>query len=449
MRGRAAADGMTGSARESGMTGNAPVHAIAGSARAEATGGAVFETVLGNGLKVLIQEVHSAPVVSFMVWYKVGSRNESTGITGISHLLEHMMFKGTPKYGKGEIARLLQRNGASFNAGTSIDYTNYYEVLASDRLELAMEIEADRMVNALIPDEEHRLEMTVVRSELERNEDNPHRALYTEIFAQAFKAHPYHWPTIGWRSDVESIRTEQIREHYKRHYMPNNATAVVVGDVEQDRALALVEKHFGGIGRGPDPPSVVTVEPPQLGERRFKIRKPGDTRYLMVAYPIPALVHPDNYALEALGIILGQGKTSRLYQALVEGKLATDTEAANETARDPFLFIAQATAAPGITLDLLEESLLGQADRLKSEPPSRADLGRAQKQIQASFTYSKDSIRSLAQQLGYYETVGTYRYLDTYLDRIAGVTPEDVSRVAGTYFGEDSRTVGHYEPLPE
>src|SRR6266850_3504061 len=191
-------------------------------------GSPVFEAVLANGLKVLIQELHVAPVVSFMVWYKVGSRNESAGWTGISHLLEHMMFKGTPKYGKGEISRLLQRNGASFNAGTSIDYTNYYEVLASDRLELAMQIESDRMAHALIPEEEHRLEMTVVRSELERNEDDPHRALYIETFAQAFKAHPYHWPTIGWRTDVESITTGEIRDYYKSHYVPNNATVVIV-----------------------------------------------------------------------------------------------------------------------------------------------------------------------------------------------------------------------------
>ena len=429
---------MTHGARTEGLVVNAPAAAIRGE---------VLEALLDNGLKALIREVRGVPVVSFMVWYKVGSRNESAGITGISHLLEHMMFKGTPKYGKGEIARLLQRNGASFNAGTSIDYTNYYEVLASDRLELAMEIESDRMANALIPEEEHRLEMTVVRSELERNEDNPHRALYQEILAQAFKAHPYHWPTIGWRSDVEAIRTEQIREYYKRYYMPNNATVVVVGDIGQDVALSLVEKHFGGIARGPEPPPVPTVEPPQLGERRFKIRKPGDTRYLMMAFPIPALAHPDNYALDVMGMILGHGKTSRLHQALVEGKLATEAEAANETARDPFLFIAQATAAPGVTLDLLEKSLLRQAERLKTEPPSRVELARAQKQIQASFIYSKDSIRSLAQQLGYYETVGSYRYLDTYLERISSVTPDEVTRVARAYLGEDTRTVGHYEPL--
>jgi len=431
------------------MTGRARAEASAPTEPKIEPAGAVFETALRNGLKVLIQEVHSAPVVSFMVWYKVGSRNEGAGVTGISHLLEHMMFKGTPKFGKGEIARLLQRNGASFNAGTSIDYTNYYEVLAAERLELTMEIEADRMVNALIPEEEHRLEMTVVRSELERNEDNPHRALYTELFAQAFKAHPYHWPTIGWRSDVEAITTEQIREYYKSHYMPNNATAVVVGDVGRDNAMALVEKHFGSIARRPLPNPVVTVEPPQQGARRFKLQRPGDTRYLMVAYPNPALAHPDNYALDVLGMILGNGKTSRLYQALVEGTVATEAEAQNETARDPFLFIAEATAAPGVALDALEASLFEQVDRLKGEPPSQVELNRARKQIQASFIYSKDSIRSLAQQLGYYETVGSYRYLETYLDRIGSVTAEDVVRAANTYLGERTRTVGHYEPIAD
>ncbi|HYQ95478.1 MAG TPA: pitrilysin family protein [Candidatus Eisenbacteria bacterium] len=410
-------------------------------------GSPVFEAVLDNGLKVLIQEVRGAPVVSSMVWYKVGSRNESAGVTGISHLLEHMMFKGTPKYGKGEIARLLQRNGASFNAATSLDYTNYYEILASDRLELALEIEADRMMNAVIPEEEHRLEMTVVRSELERNEDNPHRALYTELFAQAFLAHPYHWPTIGWRSDVEAIQTKQIRDHYRRYYVPNNATVVIVGDVARDQALALVRKHFGPIERGAEPPPVVTVEPRQVGERRFKIRKLGDTRYLMVAYKAPALTDPDTYALDVLGMILGNGKASRLYQALVEGNLATEAEAANETARDPLLFIAEATAAPGVPLDRLEPALLAEADRMKAEPPSQAELSRAKKQLQASFIYSRDSVRSLAQQLGYYETVGSYRYLDTYLDRIAKVASEDIQRVARGYLVEDARTIGHYDPL--
>jgi zinc protease len=421
---------------------------MSGSAVAATVQPPVHETTLSNGLKVLIQEVHTAPVVSFMVWYKVGSRNESAGITGISHLLEHMMFKGTPTYGKGEIARILQRNGASFNAGTSLDYTNYYEVLASDRLDLAIQIEADRMRNALIPDEEHRLEMTVVRSELERNEDNPHRALYLETFAQAFKAHPYHWPTIGWRTDVEQIKTEQIRDYYRRYYVPNNATVVIAGDVDRSKVLASVERAFGSIPKGPEPPEVKIVEPPQIGERRFKIRKPGDTRYLMVAWRNPALTDPDTYPLDVLGMILGHGKTSRLYRALVEGKLATDVDASNETARDPFLLIAQATVAPGATLDGVEAELYREVEKLKNKPVAPEELARAKRQVQASFVYAKDSIRSLAQQLGYFETVASYKYLNTYLDKIAAVTPEALQRVARKYLTEDTRTVGWYEPLP-
>jgi len=408
----------------------------------------VHETTLANGLKVLIQEVRSAPVVSFMVWYKVGSRNEGAGITGISHLLEHMMFKGTPSYGKGEIARILQRNGASFNAGTSMDYTCYYEVLASDRLELAVEIEADRMVHAAIPPEEHRLEMTVVRSELERNEDNPHRALYQETLAQAFQAHPYHWPTIGWRTDVEQIQTEQIREYYRTHYMPNNATAVIVGDIDPAEALAITERHFGQIPPGPAPPAVLIVEPPQIGERRFKIRKPGETRYLMISWKNPAMAHPDSYPLDVLGMILGHGHTSRLYRAIVEGKLATEIDAANETARDPFLLAIQATAAPGVSLDRLENAVYREIDRLKAEPVGPEELIRAKRQVAAAFVYSRDSIRSLAQQLGYFETVDSYRYLDTYLARISEVAQDDIRRVASQYLREETRTVGFYDPLP-
>jgi zinc protease len=421
---------------------------MSGSAIAATVQPPVHETTLSNGLKVLVQEVHTAPVVSFMVWYKVGSRNETAGITGISHLLEHMMFKGTPTYGKGEIARILQRNGASFNAGTSLDYTNYFEVLASDRLELAIQIEADRMRNALIPAEEHRLEMTVVRSELERNEDNPHRALYLQCFAQAFLAHPYHWPTIGWRTDVEQITTEQIRDYYRRHYVPNNATLVIVGDVDRAKVLALVERAFGPIPRGADPPEMKVVEPPQVGERRFKIRKPGDTRYLMAAWRNPALTDPDTYPLDVLGMILGHGKTSRLYRALVEGKLATEVDATNETARDPFLLIAQATVAPGATLEGVEAGLDREVDRLKKELVAPEELARAKRQVQASFVYAKDSIRSLAQQLGYFETVASYKYLDTYLGKIEAVTPEAIQRVARKYLIDDARTVGWYDPLP-
>jgi zinc protease len=408
----------------------------------------VFETALENGLKVLIREERTAPVVAFMVWYRVGSRNENVGITGISHLLEHMMFKGTPAFGKGEIARALQRIGASFNASTSLDYTNYHEVLSSRHLPLAVRLEADRMMNALISEEEHQREMTVVRSELERNDDIPHHQLYQETLAHAFHAHPYHWPTIGWPADVEGISTEQIRAYYRAHYMPNNATAVIVGDVATEEALALLQEHFGPIPRGKEPPPVRTEEPEQRGERRFKIRRPGDTAYLMASWKTPALTHPDTYALDALGMILGHGRTSRLYQALVEGKLATDADASNESLRDPFLLIVQATAAPGVPLARLEAALLAEPERLQREPPSPAELARARKQLQAMFVYAKDSIRSLAQQLGYYETTANWRYLETYLDEVMKLTPERIRRAAETYLIEDHRIVGWYEPVP-
>ncbi len=442
-----------------GTVGAPPAHAgttskseakkkMTGTSATLSTQNQVQETTLGNGLKVLIQEDHTAPVVAFMVWYKVGSRNETSGISGISHLLEHMMFKGTPTYGKGEIGQMLQRNGASFNAGTSLDYTCYYEVLASDRLELAMQIESDRMNHATIPDDEHQLEMTVVRSELERNEDDPHRALYIESFSTAFKAHPYHWPTIGWRTDVEQITTQQIRDYYKTYYKPNNATVVIVGDIKADQALAMAKKYFGVVPRGEAPPEMKIVEPPQEGERRFKIRKSGDTRYLMVSYRNPSMDDPDSYPLDVLGMILGHGKTSRLYSGLVERKLATDVDAANETARDPFLLIATATVAPEATLEQVEAALYKEIERLKKEPVTAVELARAKRQVQASFVYAKDSMRSLAQQLGYYETVNSYKYLDTYMGRIDAVTPEDIRRVARKYLVEESRTVGLFDPLP-
>jgi zinc protease len=406
----------------------------------------IFETTLENGLKVLIQEVRLAPVVSFAVWYRVGSRNESAGITGISHLLEHMMFKGTPRFGKGEIARALQGIGASFNAGTSLDYTCYYETLKSDQLELAMEIESDRMVNAAIPEDEHRLEMTVVRSELERNEDNPHRAIYQEVFATAFQAHPYHWPTIGWRSDVESITTEQIRRHYRAHYVPNNAVVVVVGDVDRDSAIERVRHWFGGIPSGELPPPVTTTERPQQGERRFRLRKPGDTRLVLAAWRNPAMEHPDSYALDVLGLILGHGRTSRLHRALVERGLATEADAANESARDPFLVVALATAAPDRPLAEVEAAMLHEVDRLRTEAVTDAELRRAKKQVEAGFLYSKDSIQSLSNQLGYYETIASWRYVEEYPSKIRAVTADDVKRVAAAYLIDDARTVGWFDP---
>jgi zinc protease len=406
----------------------------------------VRETVLPNGLKVLTKEVRSAPVVSFSVWYRVGSRNEHTGITGVSHLLEHMMFKGTRRYAVGEIARTLFLNGASFNASTYYDWTNYYATIAADRLGLAMQIEADRMVDSRIDKADLDAEMTVVRSELEGGETNPGRLLFREVVAAAFAAHPYRWPVIGWRSDVENVPRDAIYRHYKAYYGPNNATVVIVGDFDTASALALVRKHFGGLKPIPPPPPVYTTEPPQRGERRVVVRRAGSLPMATLAYKAPAPNHPDFYALDVLAMVLGEGRASRLYQALVEKELASRADAGMPGLHDPFLIYLTATARPGTTADKLEAALLDEVERVRTSPITADELTRAKSQIEAEFVFQTDSVTAQARQLGYWAMVDDWRYLATYLDRVRAVTPEAIQQVAQKYLVPDTRTVGHFIP---
>ncbi len=406
----------------------------------------VKETILPNGLKVLTKEVRNAPVVSFAVWYKVGSRNEHTGITGVSHLLEHLLFKGTKKYGLGEISRTLFVNGASFNASTYYDWTNYYETLSSDRLELAMQIEADRMVNSRIDKADLDSEMSVVRSELEGRENSPGTLLYQAVQAAAFQAHPYQWPVIGWRTDVENVSRDAIYNYYKTYYGPNNATVVMVGDFETEKALDLVRKHFGKLKRIPEPPQVYTSEPPQRGERRVEVRRAGSLPMTLIAYRTPEAKHPDFYALDALSIVLGEGRVSRLYQALVEKQIASDVDAGAASLRDPYLITVSATARPGVTVEKLEAALLAEIERLKKEPITAEELERVKSQIEASFVFQNDSVTSQANQIGYWAMIDDWRYLSTYLDRIRALKPADIQKVAQKYFVTDARTVGHFIP---
>jgi zinc protease len=407
------------------------------------------EAVLSNGLKVLVKEVRGAPVVSVSVWYRVGSRNEHTGITGVSHLLEHMLFKGTKRYAVGEISRTLFLQGAAFNASTHYDWTNYYATIASDRLELALEIEADRMVNSRIDKADLDAEMTVVRSELEGGENNPGRLLWRTVTTAAFEAHPYRWPVIGWRSDVENVPRDAIYRYYKTHYGPNNATVVIVGDVGAERALALVRKHFGRLTPIPPPPRVYTTEPPQRGERRVTVRRAGSLPMVLIAYKAPAATHPDAYALDVLQIVLGEGRTSRLYQALVEKQIATRADADNPSLRDPFLFSVSATARPGTTAEALETALVDEVERVRSAPVTDEELARARSRIEADFVFQTDSVTSQARQIGYWAMIDDWRYLTTYLDRIRAVTAADVQRVAQAYLIPEARTVGHFIPTDD
>jgi len=406
----------------------------------------VQETVLPNGLTVLVKEVRSAPVVSFSVWYRVGSRNEHTGITGVSHLLEHMLFKGTRQYRLGEIARTLFLNGASFNASTYYDWTNYYATIAADRLELAMRIEADRMVNSRIDKADLDAEMTVVRSELEGGENSPGRLLWQAVVSAAFQAHPYSWPVIGWRSDVENVPRDAIHRYYRTHYGPGNAVVVIVGDVTAADALRLVRRHFGPIERIPKPPDVYTVEPPQRGERRVTVRRSGSLPSALIAWKAPAARHPDTYALDVLATVLGEGRTSRLYQALVEKGVASRVDAGSPSLRDPFLFYVSATARPGVTAERLETALLEEVERAAAAPITDEELARTQRRAEAEFVFQTNSVTAQARQLGYWAMIGDWRYLTTYLDRIRALTPADIQAVARRTFNADTRTVGHFVP---
>jgi zinc protease len=405
--------------------------------------------MLPNGLEVLTKEVHSAPVVSFQVYYRVGSRNEHTGITGCSHLLEHMMFKGTHRYQVGEISRMLTVNGARFNANTTYDYTSYFETLSSDRLELAMQIESDRMVNSLIDPAQMKSEMTVVRSELEGGENNPETLLDRGVWAAAYEVHPYHWPVIGWRIEVENVPRDVLYAYYKRYYGPNNATVVIVGDINTDRALAMVRQYFGSIKPIPTPPPVYSQEPQQHGERRVVVNRAGNLSYLEMAYHIPEGKHPDFYAFDVLSQIMSAGRTSRLYQTLVETGLAVSADAGDPTLHDPSLFLLQATPRPGVALADLEKAAVAQFERVKNEDVSEEELRRAKNQIEADFIYQRDSVTAQATLLGRYDAWTGWRYLQSYLDRIRAVSAADVRRVAQQYFVQTNRTVGWFVPTSE
>ena len=406
-----------------------------------------------NDLKILLSPQRAAPVVALMVVYRVGSRNEAVGHTGATHLLEHMLFKGTPTYNKKngtQIAAVLQKHGAIFNADTWLDRTRYYEMLPSDQMELAMHLEADRMRNSLIADEDRQLEMTVVRNELERGENDPGRILEERIWAMAFREHPYHHPTIGWRSDVEGIPTWRLKEFYDTYYHPNNATLIVVGDFELEEALNLTARHFGSIPSSPHPiPPMYTVEPPQQGEVRFVLRRAGQLGLVEMAWHIPEATHPDSAALTVLDHVLSAGVTSRLYQALIETQLAVDVGAQAYQFIDPGLFTVDLTLSPGVRHEEAERAILEVIDQLKREPLSDKELQKAKNIITTQMIYLRDSPFGVVSVLGESEAVADWKLYVDLPRMVAQVTPEEVQRVANAYFYDDNRTVGYFIPKEE
>jgi zinc protease len=403
-----------------------------------------------NDLKVLLVPQSSAPVVAFMVVYRVGSRNEAVGYTGATHLLEHMLFKGTPTYNKQngtQIAAVLQKQGAAFNADTWYDRTRYYEMLPSDQLELAIHLEADRMRNSFIADEDRQSEMTVVRNELERGENEPSRVLDHRIWATAFREHPYHHPTIGWRSDVEGIPTARLKEFYDVYYHPNNAVALLVGDFDEARALELIARDFGVFPASTQPiPPMYTVEPPQEGEQRIVLRRPGQLGIVEVAWRIPEARHPDSVVLTLLDHILSAGVTARLYQALVETQLALDESAHASRFVDPGLFSIEATLNPGVEHAQVEQAIYAEIEKLKTSEVTAAELRKAQNIITTQIIYQRDSPMSIARSLSETEVVAGWKFYVDLPALIEQVTAADIQRVVKEYFTEDHRTVGWFIP---
>jgi zinc protease len=418
-------------------------------------------TVLDNGLKVLVQEVHTAPLASVWCWYKVGSKDEVTGQTGVSHWVEHMNFKGTANIPRDQVKGIIEKFGGSWNGYTWIDQTTYMETASTAGLDRMLFIESERMANCLYDPEDCESERTVIISELQGSENDPDTLLEQEVIAAAYKVHPYRHPTIGWLSDLQSMTRDDLYQYYRRNYIPNNATLVIVGDVETDDVLRRVEKQFGGIPSGPTPRRVGVVEPEQLGERRVEVSRPGTTAYLKLAYHAPAVGDPDFFPMLVLDAILTGAKginlwssfrtpppqrSARLYRALVERRLASSIGAGLLPTQHPFLYLVSATAMEGVPLQDVETAATRAIDDVAKNGITGRELAKAKNQLRARIVFENDSVTNLGHQLGYFETVAN---LDIYQDapnRIAEISESDVNRAAQKYLRGDRRTVGWFSP---
>ncbi|CAN5676965.1 hypothetical protein BH24ACI5_BH24ACI5_00090 [soil metagenome] len=424
----------------------------------------VREATLTNGLKVLVKEIHTAPLVSVWCWYRVGSGDEPAGLTGVSHWVEHMNFKGTENIPRDRMKGIVERFGGMWNGYTWIDQTTYLETAASAALDQMLFIEAERMSKGLYDPVDCESERTVIISELQGGENDPEQLLDIEVTAAALRVHPYGHPTIGWLQDLRSISREDLYTFYRRYYVPNNATLVVVGNVDADDVVRRVARHFDRIPAGPISRYERTAEPVQAGERRVLVEREGTTAYLKLAYPAPAAGSPDFFPMLVLDTVLTGAKgvslwcafrdappqrKARLYSALVERGLATVVCGSLLPTVDPFLFTISLTAAAGVPLDALEEAALGEIDRAWRGELSPAEIVRAKRQLRTRLVLENDSVTSVAHQLGYFETVGGPGYLSALEARIEAVTLDDVAQVARERLGSATRTVGRFHPVKE
>jgi zinc protease len=421
----------------------------------------VRETVLGNGLKVLIQEVHTAPLASVWCWYRVGSKDEGPGLTGVSHWCEHMNFKGTRNIPRDQVKGIIEKFGGSWNGYTWIDQTTYLETASKDALDRMLFIEAERMDGCLYDPADCESERTVIISELQGGENDPEQLLDTEVTAAAFKVHPYHHPTIGWQTDLETMTRDDLYGHYRRHYVPSNATLVVVGDVDTDDTLKAIEKQFGTIPPGSVPARVRQVEPEQQAERRVVLRKPGTTAYWKAAFHAPAfedesffpLLVADAVLNGAAGLNIWSGggvsrpqRSARLYRALVDKGLASNVGGSLMPTQHPYLYGIYAGVAEGQSLTAVEEVMLTEIERLRTSGITPEELRKVQAQLRARFVYDGDSVTDIAHQIGYFETIASWSAYHALRHRLEAVTVDQVNAAAAKYLTASNRTIGWFEP---
>jgi zinc protease len=416
------------------------------------------KTTLPNGMQVILQESHIAPVASFWVFYRVGSRNERPGLTGISHWVEHMLFKGTERYPQGEFDKAVARAGGSFNGMTWQDWTTYFETFPSERIELALDVESDRMVSANFDAEGTESERTVIISEREGHENSYRWLLSQEVQGVAYQAHSYRHPVIGWKEDLLAITREDLVNHYRTFYTPNNAVAVAVGDFDTDWMLDRIHAHFGSLPPGPQTPAMRLREPIQLAERRVLLRGVDRTGYIQMVFHGPEASHPDFFALTVLDSILGGAKgmglfggsgsnrSNRIYRALVDQELAVSAGCSFIPTIDPYIFTFRATISPKATHQQVEDTFWAEIETVQRQPVTRAELEKAIKQTKAQFAFSSESVTNQAYWLGFSEVTASTDWFAQWLDHLSAVTAEDVQRVAQTYFARNRQTVGWYRP---
>ena len=415
-------------------------------------------TTLDNGLRVILQETHQAPVASFWVFYRVGSRNETPGLTGISHWVEHMLFKGSERYPQGEFDKVVARAGGQFNGMTWQDWTTYFETFPSDRIELALDVESDRMANAIFDSEEIEPERTVIISEREGSENSYRWLMDTEVQAAAFQAHSYQHPIIGWREDLLTMNRDDLYSHYRTFYTPNNATAVAVGDFDTAEMLAKIEQYFGSLTRGPELKPLRVSEPAQLAQRRILLRVADRTSHLQMSCPGPNARHQDFFPLTVLDAILGGAKgmglfggsssnrSNRLYRALVDKELAVGVGCGFMPTIDPYLFSFHATMARNITHQQVEDAIWAEIEKVQTDGVTAAELEKAIKQTKAQFAYSSESVTNQAYWLGFSDMIADTDWFAGWLENLVAVTAADVQRVAQEWFLRKRQTVGWYLP---